>query len=384
MSAAFAAMERLEHGAIANPDEDRMVGHYWLRELGTSRPARPLRERSHPLETRQAIVEFVGQDPQRLEIKPRAGPTGSSDFLVVGHRRFGAGAAICRRTRWARNDDPLTAGTSSTTPTPTASTGCLGRRSIEATLTSTLVMSFPSPAAPPETRNGMLETQSRLPRAGTRFRPARGRDHASGQQARLLSRRSTALPRPASRCGTGSGAGRPRPRSSGCSPRRCRESTSTTLLAGAAAMDVVDARPATHRVGIPRRSWPLAWFHAGDGRGREGHGGPPLQGPPRAVQPVSPATRDGVARQGARPRRQRRAPGHRGLRQQGLDRPARLRAAAARRTVPNFFATFIEVLRDREGDSSIEVETANHRGRFPAAGSCWVPAARFTTTAARR
>jgi len=29
--AAFDAMERLEKGAIANPDEDRRVGHYWLR-----------------------------------------------------------------------------------------------------------------------------------------------------------------------------------------------------------------------------------------------------------------------------------------------------------------------------------------------------------------
>src|SRR5271169_5827304 len=30
-SAAFAAMEALEGGAIANPDENRRVGHYWLR-----------------------------------------------------------------------------------------------------------------------------------------------------------------------------------------------------------------------------------------------------------------------------------------------------------------------------------------------------------------
>src|SRR5947207_9723739 len=28
---AFAAMRELEAGAIANPDEGRMVGHYWLR-----------------------------------------------------------------------------------------------------------------------------------------------------------------------------------------------------------------------------------------------------------------------------------------------------------------------------------------------------------------
>jgi glucose-6-phosphate isomerase len=31
LQAAFAAMDRLEQGAIANPDEQRMVGHYWLR-----------------------------------------------------------------------------------------------------------------------------------------------------------------------------------------------------------------------------------------------------------------------------------------------------------------------------------------------------------------
>src|SRR5918911_2898301 len=28
---AFEAMDALERGAIANPDENRMVGHYWLR-----------------------------------------------------------------------------------------------------------------------------------------------------------------------------------------------------------------------------------------------------------------------------------------------------------------------------------------------------------------
>ncbi|HWL16206.1 MAG TPA: glucose-6-phosphate isomerase, partial [Opitutus sp.] len=31
MQDAFKAMAELEAGAIANPDENRMVGHYWLR-----------------------------------------------------------------------------------------------------------------------------------------------------------------------------------------------------------------------------------------------------------------------------------------------------------------------------------------------------------------
>ena len=39
MQAAFDAMKSLESGAIANPDEHRMVGHYWLRspELAPTR-----------------------------------------------------------------------------------------------------------------------------------------------------------------------------------------------------------------------------------------------------------------------------------------------------------------------------------------------------------
>ena len=31
MAEAYSAMEALEKGAIANPDEQRQVGHYWLR-----------------------------------------------------------------------------------------------------------------------------------------------------------------------------------------------------------------------------------------------------------------------------------------------------------------------------------------------------------------
>src|SRR5438128_9838733 len=39
MQRAFEAMDALERGAIANPDEKRMVGHYWLRapDLAPSR-----------------------------------------------------------------------------------------------------------------------------------------------------------------------------------------------------------------------------------------------------------------------------------------------------------------------------------------------------------
>jgi len=43
MQKAFAAMEALEAGAIANPDEQRMVGHYWLRNPAVA-PTAELRD----------------------------------------------------------------------------------------------------------------------------------------------------------------------------------------------------------------------------------------------------------------------------------------------------------------------------------------------------
>jgi glucose-6-phosphate isomerase len=41
MQRAFAEMQALEAGAIANPDEGRMVGHYWLRSPPRSRRRSP-------------------------------------------------------------------------------------------------------------------------------------------------------------------------------------------------------------------------------------------------------------------------------------------------------------------------------------------------------
>src|SRR5689334_10086389 len=53
---AFRAMDDLEKGAEANPDEHRMAGHYWLRAPGLA-PTDALR---HEVEdTNKAISEFV-------------------------------------------------------------------------------------------------------------------------------------------------------------------------------------------------------------------------------------------------------------------------------------------------------------------------------------
>jgi glucose-6-phosphate isomerase len=53
---AFAAMRELEAGAIANPGEKRMVGHYWLRNRALAPNARL---RAHIEETNKRIKKFA-------------------------------------------------------------------------------------------------------------------------------------------------------------------------------------------------------------------------------------------------------------------------------------------------------------------------------------
>src|SRR4029078_2423277 len=53
---AFSSMRELESSAIANPDENRMVGHYWLRD---SRLAPPPQLRADIDETNNRIRQFA-------------------------------------------------------------------------------------------------------------------------------------------------------------------------------------------------------------------------------------------------------------------------------------------------------------------------------------
>src|SRR5262245_6263345 len=56
LQSAYGEMEELERGAIANPDEKRMVGHYWLR---TPKLAPTAGIRDEITSTLAAIREFV-------------------------------------------------------------------------------------------------------------------------------------------------------------------------------------------------------------------------------------------------------------------------------------------------------------------------------------
>src|SRR5713101_2911923 len=79
MDAAFSEMAELEKGAIANPDEKRMVGHYWLRNSALA-PTAAIRDAIDT--TRARIIEFA-RDVHAGVIRPPAGGRFTK-LLVIG------------------------------------------------------------------------------------------------------------------------------------------------------------------------------------------------------------------------------------------------------------------------------------------------------------
>ncbi len=69
---AFAAMDELEKGAIANPDEGRMVGHYWLRapELAPSEELK--KDIVETLESLESFAEKIRAAKSPLQISPNS------------------------------------------------------------------------------------------------------------------------------------------------------------------------------------------------------------------------------------------------------------------------------------------------------------------------
>ncbi len=78
MTQAFRAMEDLEAGAIANPDENRMVGHYWLRDPKLA-PTKEIKNAIHS--SLEHILDFA-QKVHSGEIRGPLGPF--KNVLLIG------------------------------------------------------------------------------------------------------------------------------------------------------------------------------------------------------------------------------------------------------------------------------------------------------------
>jgi glucose-6-phosphate isomerase len=160
MDKAFKDMDELERGAIANPDENRMVGHYWLRDPNLSPNEEIKQEILQPL----AQIETFAQKILAGTLKP---PQANkfTDILSIGIGGSALGPQFVAQAlapdfppldiHFIDNSDP--AGIDSVLAR-------IGNR-----LKSTLVIVISKSGGTPEPRNGMQEVKHAYERQGLNF-----------------------------------------------------------------------------------------------------------------------------------------------------------------------------------------------------------------------
>ncbi|GEJ57476.1 glucose-6-phosphate isomerase [Anaeromyxobacter diazotrophicus] len=163
LARAFEAMDALEAGALANPDEGRRVGHYWLRD-----PARaPTPELRREIEEAARRVQAFAADVHAGRLRPPAGGR-FTDLLCVGIGGSALGPMFVADALGDPARDPLRPHfLDNTDPDGFARVlGAIGPR-----LGQTLVVVTSKSGGTPETRNGMLAARAALDAVGLALGP---------------------------------------------------------------------------------------------------------------------------------------------------------------------------------------------------------------------
>ena len=157
---AFEEMAALEQGAIANPDENRMVGHYWLRDPDRA-PSAALKQ--DILSTIQDIKAFTQQVHTGALHPP--GQEKFTDLLCIGIGGSALGPQFVSQALTA-DAPPLTAHFIDNTD-PAGIDRTLNR--LGDRLATTLVIVTSKSGGTPETRNAMVEVRHRFEQKGLHF-----------------------------------------------------------------------------------------------------------------------------------------------------------------------------------------------------------------------
>jgi len=157
MQEAFAAMAKLEGGAIANPDEKRMVGHYWLRAPHLA----PTPEIAGQITSALASIREFSATVHSGEI---AGPRGKfKHLLVIGIGGSALGPQLVHHALGQPRKDRLTVSFMDNTDPDGIDYVLAG---LHRQLPKTLVVVISKSGGTAETRNGMLETIAAFKKAG--------------------------------------------------------------------------------------------------------------------------------------------------------------------------------------------------------------------------
>jgi glucose-6-phosphate isomerase len=144
---ALAFMNELEGGAIANPDENRMVGHYWLRD-----PERaPSEEITSAIQKTIVKVKDLAKQVHRGELQAPAG--SFTDLLIIGIGGSALGPQFVGRALGHPDQDRLAVHFFDNTDPDGID---LTLAEIGSRLSTTLALVISKSGGTPETRNGML------------------------------------------------------------------------------------------------------------------------------------------------------------------------------------------------------------------------------------
>ncbi|MDB6018563.1 MAG: pgi [Pedosphaera sp.] len=159
---ALIAMAELEKGGIANPDEKRMVGHYWLRNPALA-PTQTITKEI--LDTNAAIKQFAAE-VHNGTLRGASGPF--KNLLVIGIGGSALGPQFVSHALGQPGKDKMAIYFFDNTD-PDGMDKVLAE--IGPRLGETLCVVISKSGGTKETRNGMLEAKAAYERAGLQFGP---------------------------------------------------------------------------------------------------------------------------------------------------------------------------------------------------------------------
>ncbi len=160
MQNAFAEMAALEQGAIANPDENRMVGHYWLRNASLA----PTAEICHEIEQALKEIKSFVAKIHSGEICGKAGKF--KNYLLIGIGGSALGPQFVANALSNPTTDQLKPYFFDNTD-PDGMNRVLALIGTDLRKTLTIVVS--KSGGTKETRNGMLIAEAAYKNSGLRF-----------------------------------------------------------------------------------------------------------------------------------------------------------------------------------------------------------------------
>ncbi|MGO8676612.1 MAG: glucose-6-phosphate isomerase [Limisphaerales bacterium] len=162
MTQAFAAMAKLEKGDESNPDEHRMVGHYWLRNA----PLAPTAAIRDEIEQTLATIKDFAAQVHSGSVQGSNGPF--KNLLLIGIGGSALGPQFVASALGRPGEDKLALFSFDNTD-PDGIDRVLAQ--IGPGLGQTLVLVVSKSGSTPETRNGMIEAEAAFSRAGLPFPP---------------------------------------------------------------------------------------------------------------------------------------------------------------------------------------------------------------------